>query len=286
MTVSLRGTRVLLAADVSEPTSHAALDHLPMVGAAGGYLRGMSIHLVGGGWSPDAAVEVYRPFLHEAEARAAGAGRLVPRVAVLLVGEDAESVAQSREKYSATLRSVASVEPIVKTLIEGDLADSSLLSEIDALMIGGGLTPAYLDAVIPLIGEIRLLVADGLPYLGFSAGAAIASEAALIGGWLIGGVAVTGEDNGEDLDEVTVVEGIGLIDLAVDVHAAQWGTLSRIVAATEAGLVEGGVAIDEDTVLIVGDGTLSVRGAGSVWRVTLTDDGVLISTLGADPDDQ
>jgi uracil-DNA glycosylase len=49
-----------------------------------------------------------------------------------------------------------------------------------------------------------------------------------------------------------VVEGIALVDIAVDVHAAQWGTLSRLVAATEAGLVDGGVAIDERTALIVG----------------------------------
>lgn len=89
------------------------------------------------------------------------------------------------------------------------------------------------------------------------------------------------EETGEDLDELTVVEGLGLVDLAVDVHAAQWGTLSRLIAATEAGLVDGGVAIDEFTVIIVGDGELRVEGAGSVWRVSPGDEGVLVGTLGA-----
>jgi cyanophycinase-like exopeptidase len=120
-----------------------------------------------------------------------------------------------------------------------------------------------------------------LPYAGFSAGAAIAADAALIGGWRIDGIPVCDEDTGEDLDEVTIVEGLGLVDLAIDVHAAQWGTLARLIAATEAGLVDGGVAIDEFTVLIVGDGALRVEGRGSVWRVTPHDDGVLVSTLGA-----
>ena len=90
---------------------------------------------------------------------------------------------------------------------------------------------------------------------------------------------VAGSHRGKGWEAVT--EGLGLVDLAVDVHAAQWGTLGRLIASTEAGLVGGGVAIDEDTVLIVGDGTLHVEGLGSVWRVTSADNGVLVSTLGA-----
>ena len=107
-----------------------------------------------------------------------------------------------------------------------------------------GDTAAYLAAVDPLVEEIRLLVADGLPYLGFSAGAMIAADRAIVGGWRINGIPVCPEPTSQGLDEVTVVEGLGLVDLAVDVHAAQWGVLSRLVAATEAGLVDGGVAAD------------------------------------------
>jgi cyanophycinase len=98
---------------------------------------------------------------------------------------------------------------------------------------------------------------------------------------MIGDVPVSAEAASEDLEDVTVAEGLGLVDLAIDVHAAQWGTLSRLVAATEAGLVDGGIAIDEYTVLIVGDDLLRVVGAGSIWQVDRTDDGVLVSTLGA-----
>ena len=53
-------------------------------------------------------------------------------------------------------------------------------------------------------------VAAGVPYLGFSAGAAIAAEAALVGGWRIGDVPVSPEEASEELDEITVApEGSG-----------------------------------------------------------------------------
>jgi cyanophycinase len=240
----------------------------------------VSIHLIGGGRAEDYAGDVFVEFIAEAAERASIAGRSVPRIGVVLVGgaDDAPFYAAA---YRDQLLRVAVCEPIVSQVDEGATFASSILTGIDGLLIGGGHTPSYLEAVRPLIDEIRLLVADGLPYAGFSAGAAIASDRAIVGGWMIGDVEVCPEETSEELDEVTIVEGIGLVDLAIDVHAAQWGTLSRLVAATEAGLVDGGVAIDEFTVLIVGEGELRVEGAGSVWKVTTDPNGVLVGTLGA-----
>jgi cyanophycinase len=163
---------------------------------------------------------------------------------------------------------------------EGGRVSRDAFADVDGIIVGGGLTPAYRDALEPQFGTIRDLVGDGVPYLGFSAGAAIAASNALVGGWTIGGVPVCPEDTAEDLDEVTVLPGIGLIDVSVDVHVAQWGALSRLVAAVEAGLVDAGVGIDENTVLIAGSGALRVAGAGSVWRVTTSEQGVLVSTMG------
>jgi cyanophycinase len=241
----------------------------------------MSIHLVGGGWHPDYFGALYRTFVAEAEARAAGAGRVVPRIGVLLVLSEEDSADEVRGRYSGALKSVASCETVVHTVAEGETFGSAVLNGIDALLVGGGLTPAYLQAVAGLIDEIRLLVADGLPYLGFSAGAAIAADSAILGGWRIGEVPVCPEEAGEDLDEVTLAEGLALVDLAVDAHAVQWGTLARVIAATEAGLLDGGVAIDESTVLIVGDGALRVEGRGNVWQVSEDSAGVLVRTVGS-----
>ena len=247
----------------------------------------MSIHLVGGGWSRD-DTELYDLFVAEAAVRGAAVGRGVPRIAVLIVVADDSPSAEFRDGYPAMLAAGGRCEALTTIVAAGDEFDTRVLSDVDGLLVAGGLTPAYLDAVAPLIDQVRLLVADGLPYLGFSAGAMIAADRAVLGGWLIGDVPVCPEDAAEDLDEVTLADGLGLVDLAIDVHAAQWGTLTRLIAATEAGLVRGGVAIDENTALVVGEGALAVLGTGSVWRVEpqLDDDGeivgVSVGTLGVE----
>jgi cyanophycinase len=243
----------------------------------------VSIHLVGGGWRAETFGDVLAEFVAEAAARAAGSGRMVPRLGLLIVNP-AELDPEEEDAavgFAAVFERVASAQPIVSIVTEGETFASSVLSDIDGLVVGGGLTPAYLAAVQPLIDEIRLLVADGLPYLGYSAGAMIAADRAIVGGWRLDGVPVCPAETAEDLDEVTVAEGIGLVDLAVDVHAAQWGTLSRLVAATEAGLVEGGVAIDEGTVLVVNDDGLRIAGSGNVWRVLDDAPGIVVGTLEA-----
>ena len=238
----------------------------------------MSVHLVGGGWLEHPDGVVYRAFLDEARMRAAAAGRQEPRVAVLAIGDGAI------EHAEALLAAAAPAGPfdvhVTAVAHDGDVP-ASAFADVDGIVVGGGLTPRYRDLIEPHFGELRRQVAAGVPYLGFSAGAAIAAERALVGGWRIGGVAVAPEATAEDLDELTVAPGIGLVDVAIDAHVAQWGTLSRLVAAVEAGIVDGGLGIDEDTVLIVGEGGLQVAGRGSVWRVLPADQGVLVSTIGA-----
>ncbi len=238
----------------------------------------MSVHLVGGGWLEHPDGVVYRAFLDEARMRAAAAGRQEPRVAVLAIGDGAI------EHAEALLAAAAPAGPfdvhVTAVAHDGDVP-ASAFADVDGIVVGGGLTPRYRDLIEPHFGELRRQVATGVPYLGFSAGAAIAAERALVGGWRIGGVAVAPEATAEDLDELTVAPGIGLVDVAIDAHVAQWGTLSRLVAAVEAGIVDGGLGIDEDTVLIVGEGGLQVAGRGSVWRVLPADQGVLVSTIGA-----
>jgi cyanophycinase len=67
--------------------------------------------------------------------------------------------------------------------------------------------------------------------------------------------------------------------VTVEAHAAQSGNVSRLIAATEAGMIEGGLAIDDNTVLIVGTGKLSTAGSGSVWSVSQAEAGVVVSTF-------
>ncbi|MCU1569551.1 MAG: peptidase [Naasia sp.] len=238
------------------------------------------MHLVGGGWAENGSGAAFRGFLEEAAEHARSSGVLgAPRIAVIVVrdGDGLEHAA----KLVAEAAHSGELDERVISLVEGSVATPGVLADSDGILVGGGMPPAYLESLAPLFEEIRQRVLDGVPYLGFSAGAMIAPERALIGGWRIGGVPVSPEDAAEDLDEVRISNGIGLIDVSIEVHAAQWGTLSRLVAATTAGLTDGGFAIDEGTALIVGTGGLRVVGAGSIWRVAPGENGVTVDVLSA-----
>jgi cyanophycinase len=141
------------------------------------------------------------------------------------------------------------------------------------VFVAGGLTPAYQDALAGWSPP------GGVHYCGFSAGAAVAARRAIVGGWLHDGRPVLDEDFGEELGEIEVRDGLGLVDATVDVHAAQWGTLTRLVAAVDAGLVAGGVAIDEGTVLICDGDDRRVEGLGQVWEVRTHRSNTVINVL-------
>jgi cyanophycinase len=239
----------------------------------------VSIHLVGGG--PFVAADAAAAFTAEATARSAAVGRTVPRIALLSVAGADGSSPSSTADIAEVLGGSRAAEVLVTEVAAGAVFDTTVLSDVDALVVNGGRTPDYLDAVAPLVDQIRLLVSDGLPYLGYSAGAMIAADRALVGGFRIGGVEVCPESASEGLDEVELREGLGLVDLTIDVHAVQAGTLARLVAAAEAEFVTAGLAIDEDTTLVVGEGALEVRGTGSVWRVMAGDESVSVATMGA-----
>ncbi|WP_036225249.1 Type 1 glutamine amidotransferase-like domain-containing protein [Marmoricola sp. URHB0036] len=230
----------------------------------------MNVFLIGGGWSDERATDMFGGFIAAAAARVEGR---LPRVALVVMGTDEESL-EYHEKYVHALGLVQGHELLIALVAEGDALDPAVLDDIDGLFVGGGPTPEYHASLSPSYDVIRELVADGVPYAGFSAGAAIAATTAIVGGWRIDGTPVCPEDSNEELDPVTVVDGIGLVGGAVDVHASQWGNLSRLVAAVEAGLVPHGVAIDECTTLGPGG---SVAGAGRAWRVSPAPDGVVVS---------
>ena len=162
----------------------------------------MDVHLIGGGWDDALAPTLYGPFV-EAAARRAGA---TPRILLVVMGTDAESL-EYHEKYVHTLGLVGGHELVVERVAEGTPLDASALDGVDGLFVGGGPTPEYHASLAGAYARIRSLVAGGMPYAGFSAGAAIAGSHAVIGGWRLDGVPVCPEDSNEDLDAVAVVEG-------------------------------------------------------------------------------
>src|SRR5690349_7225130 len=108
----------------------------------------MSVHLVGGGRDLDAAVIVYGVFVAECEQRARAAGRSLPRVAVVVVGET-EELAGAVDWFSGALQRCAPVEVVALTAApgaglasaDGTPPDVAWWSELDGVLVGGGLTP-------------------------------------------------------------------------------------------------------------------------------------------------
>jgi cyanophycinase len=214
-----------------------------------------SLTLVGGGWGGDGSA--WRPFLDAAGPE--------PTLGVLAVRDQ-----DGQEHVARLVQSLQALGPIdarVAIIAPGGSFDPAVLDGVDGVLVGGGLTPAYLDAMLPLRDRIRALVDAGRPYAGFSAGSVIAARGALLGGWRQDGVPVVDHETAEGLDALAVRNGLGLTDLSLDVHAAQWGTLARLITAVGAGLVERGAAIDEDTSLVIEGDRFRVVGSGNVWWV-------------------
>jgi cyanophycinase len=224
----------------------------------------MHAFLIGGGRDDAAVVAAHRPFI----AALPGAGP----VACLVLDEGDET---DPARWEGNLRAAGAPGVRVVVVSPSRPPRTSDLDGAAGVYVAGGLTPGYQEV---LTADPSWLPRDAV-YAGFSAGAAVASRRAVVGGWraVVGGaeVAVCDDGAGEDLDLVTVRDGLGVVDVLIDVHAAQWGTLGRLCHAV---LAEGaeGWAIDEGTALECRDGRpVAVHGVGAVARVVLGGSGAI-----------
>ncbi len=221
------------------------------------------VFLVGGGRDRDALTAA-----HAGLAEAIGEGSLL-----CVAADDGDGIDADRWGGILTDAGVSSFE--VLRIAEDRLPTAADLAGIGGLYVAGGLTPLYARLLAPL----QAALPPATVYAGFSAGAAIAASRALVGGWLLQGRPVCPEDASEDLEEVQVVSGLGLVPFAVEVHASQWGTLGRAVNAVAAGLIDQAWALDENTGLQFVDGRVSgVHGTGRGYRITRSGDGVRVET--------
>ena len=227
------------------------------------------IFLIGGGWRDETFSQTYGRFLQAATRNGER------RIAIIVAEEDgADSHAQFLRFFgafeTAGLNSAESFEIIVSA--KNPLSKETF-AEIKptGIFVCGGLTPAYFDALCLDKVWLAYLTENEIPYGGFSAGASVASKNAIIGGWRREmenkSVQITDENAGEDLDLLDVRNGLGLVDFAVDVHATQWGTLSRLVHTIDAKLADEGWAIDENTMLESDGENIQIFGAGNAYLI-------------------
>ena len=228
------------------------------------------VHLIGGGWDAVTYPALYGPFLSQSGVR--------PVIATVVIDEG-DGAAQFR-RWADALTATQDCSPVPVLVRVGDELDLDALGDADGLFVCGGLTPAYAAATEGVGALVRSWLRDGdRPYAGFSAGAAIASTRAVVGGWVIDGVPVCPRDSAEDLDEVTVLDGLGLVPFSVDVHCAQWGTLPRLVAVVEGQNAAVGIGLDENTSLSWDGGVGQVRGLGNAHVISRIDNRTTIQTL-------
>jgi cyanophycinase len=216
----------------------------------------MHAFLIGGGRDDAAVLAAHRPFI-----AALGDAHVVGCI-VLDEGDETDP-----GRWEGNLRAAGASDVRVIVVSADRPPRAEDLDGCGGVYVAGGLTPGYQAVLATDLGWLP----ERVVYAGFSAGAAVAGRRALVGGWRarIGDaeVAVCDDGAGEDLDLVTVRDGLRIVDLLVDVHAAQWGTLARLCHAV---LAEGaeGWAIDEGTALECRDGgAVAVHGVGAAARV-------------------
>ncbi len=236
------------------------------------------VYLIGGGWIEAAFPHTYGRFA--ASVRGNGGLRIA---CVLLDGAERDAYFA---RFAAALSAVGVVDVYPVFVSRNRPLRATDLDDAAGVLIGGGLTPAYHDAIVPAAGSwLPSLLDRGVPYAGFSAGAMIAPAGSIVGGWKLRraatDLAICSEDVGEDEEYLDVRTGLGLVPFAVDVHASQFGTLTRLLHAVRAGLVAEGWAIDEDTMIEVSGGRIAVRGLGSAYCVRLGSGSLTVEILGA-----
>jgi cyanophycinase len=237
------------------------------------------VFLIGGGWTQDGFAHTYGPFVAAVTANAGS------KIACVLLDEEEDERDAYYARYVAAFARIGftGLKPVfvspTRPLQESDL------DGVDGIFIGGGLTPDYYDAIVPSSADwLPAMVTRGIPYAGFSAGAMIAAKDAIIGGWKLrrdegNDLVICSEDVSEDLEYLDVRPGLGLIPFAVDVHASQYGTPTRMLQTVKVGLVSGGWAIDEDTAIEVSSGQATVHGLGSAYRARPTGDSLAVEIL-------
>lgn len=238
----------------------------------------MTLYLVGSG-PADTLDAIHDQFVAQAK-------RFGTRIAIFELGTPDE-VGEYLPAYTAPIATrwpEAVLEPVYLD-DDGETVWPDDIEQLAGLIVAGGWTPGYLDALLPIRDTIAKLVRGGVPYLGFSAGAMIVSKHAIVGGWKHRGRVIAPEQSGEGFEELTVREGLGLIGPSIETHTDAWTNIGVPMTAVEFGHVASAVAIDEGTCLIVDttSGRTSVHGPGKVHWVSRDGAAVSVRSEAAPP---
>ncbi len=228
-----------------------------------------SLFLIGGGWNPDGFESTYGRFIKVATQN--------KNCKILIIIAD-ENDHQKNETINAYLK-VFRTFGVDDHQIESIFLTPASVFDIDSLdrikptgvFVGGGLTPLYQEKLCSDRGWIQYLKDYDIPYAGFSAGSAIASTNAIVGGWQITigekTFSILDSDLAENLDFIEIRPGLGLTEHSIDAHASQWGTISRVLHSVDQNRISSGWAIDESTMMQITNNEINVYGLGQVYFI-------------------
>lgn len=239
------------------------------------------VFLIGGGWEPEGWRQTYGPFVQAAQ----GSSRC--QILLILAADSNDEKMEIATKYRGIFETLGITDEkmTIVWVSETCLLKPEIFaaSQPTGVFVGGGLTPAYQMALCSDKTWLDYLHQRHIPYAGFSAGAAIAVDQAIVGGWKVRRaekeISILDADFSEGIEYLEVRSGLGLLPFAVDVHASQWGTITRLMQAVDLGMVADGWAIDENTVLCKYDDQLLIDGLGHAYHVQRQAAGELIVKL-------
>lgn len=231
------------------------------------YLHKIFLH--GGGDSEASRQETFGRFL------GAMPEGLSDKLALIIVADSEDDFHENERAYRAIFTKLGfpaeNISPIYATETEPLTYEKLAAVAPSGLFVCGGVTPAYHRALCNDLSWLAYLQETGVPYGGTSAGAAIAADNAIVGGWQATRQAQTRDilfvGASEGVDPLTVKQGLGIVPFTVDVHASQMGTLTRLIHAVELGLVDEGWGIDENTMLLINGRNHTIHGQGHCYRV-------------------
>jgi cyanophycinase len=246
----------------------------------------LPVFLIGGGGDHPGSADTYGRFVGAATRYG------LCRIALVVAEDD---TAEADDIYASTCAIFAnqgmSADQMTGLFLTSTTALTTALitaAEPTGVFVCGGSTPLYQQALCNDLTWLDYLQTRRIPYGGVSAGAAVAASRAIVGGWraqrgdIVRPILFQGASEGRDLLDVR--PGLGLVPFTVEVHASQWGTLTRLVHALDLGLVTEGWAIDEATLLQVDEAGLQVHGLGQVYHLRRDEQGAIRLTVHCAPD--